>query len=55
MINYLNDTAMLNYREQEIDKLIMAKKWNNLDEYNKIGAIYSYVQNDILLGYNTVR
>lgn len=52
MTNYLNDTAMLNYHEQEIAKLVMAKKWNNLDEYNKIGAIYSYVQNDILLGYN---
>lgn len=52
MTNYLNDTAMLNYHEQEIAKLVMAKKWNNLDEYNKIGAIYSYVQNEILLGYN---
>lgn len=52
MTNYLNDTAMLNYREQEIAKLVMAKKWNNLDEYNKIGAIYNYVQNEILLGYN---
>lgn len=52
MTNYLNDTAMLNYREQEIAKLVMAKKWNNLDKYSKIGAIYSYVQNDILLGYN---
>lgn len=52
MTNYLNDTAMLNYREQEIAKLVMAKKWNNLYEYNKIGAIYNYVQNEILLGYN---
>lgn len=52
MTNYLNDTAMLNYREQEIAKLVMAKKWNDFDEYNKIGVIYSYVQNDILLGYN---
>lgn len=52
MTNYLNDTAMLNYRDQEIAKLVMAKKWKDLDEYNQIGAIYSYVQNDILLGYN---
>lgn len=52
MTNYLNDTAMLNYHEQEIAKLVMAKKWNDLDEYNKIGAIYSYVQNEILFGYN---
>lgn len=52
MTNYLNDTAMLNYREQEIATLVMANKWNYLDEYNKIGAIYNYVQNEILLGYN---
>lgn len=52
MTNYINDTAMLNYCEQEIAKLVMAKKWNDFDEYNKIGAIYSYVQNNILLGYN---
>lgn len=52
MTNYLNDTAMLNYCEQEIATLVMANKWNDLDEYNKIGAIYNYVQNDILLGYN---
>lgn len=52
MTNYLNDTAMLNYCEQEIATLVMANKWKDLDEYNKIGAIYNYVQNDILLGYN---
>lgn len=52
MTNYLNDTAMLNYREQEIAKLVTAKNWNNFDEYNKISAIYNFVQNDILLGYN---
>lgn len=52
MTNYLNDTAMLNYRDQEIAKLVMANKWNDLDKYYKIGAIYDYVQNNILLGYN---
>lgn len=52
MKQYLNDTAMLNYCEQEIAELVMANKWNDLDEYNKIGAIYRYVQNNILLGYN---
>lgn len=52
MTNYLNDTAMLNYLDQEIAKLVMANKWNDLDEYDKISAIYNYVQNDILLGYN---
>lgn len=52
MKQYLNDTTMLNYCEQEIAELVKAKKWNDFDEYNKIGAIYDYVQNNILLGYN---
>lgn len=52
MKQYLNDTTMLNYCEQEIAELVKAKKWNDFDEYNKIGTIYDYVQNNILLGYN---
>lgn len=52
MKQYLNDTTMLNYCEQEIAELVKAKKWNDFDEYNKIGVIYDYVQNNILLGYN---
>lgn len=33
-------------------ELSARKKWNDLDEYDKIGAIYDFVQNEILLGYN---
>ncbi len=43
---------MLNYRAKEIVDLIDCEKWNGLDEFDKIGAIYDYVQNKILLGYN---
>ncbi len=52
MENYLKDTAMLNYHAQEIVDLIDARKWNDLNEFEKIGAIYDHVQNSILLGYN---
>ncbi len=52
MERYLKDTVMLNYKAQEIVDLIEAQDWNTLDEYGKIGAIYDYVQNKILLGYN---
>lgn len=52
MEKYLKETAMLNYRAQEIVKLIEAHKWNELNEFDKIGAIYNYVQNEIVLGYN---
>ncbi|MDE7453343.1 MAG: transglutaminase-like domain-containing protein [Clostridia bacterium] len=52
MEKYLKDTAMLNYHAQEIVGLIEAHKWNDLNGFDKIGAIYDYVQNKILLGYN---
>lgn len=52
MEKYLKDTVMLNYHAQEIVNLINTHKWNDLNTYDKIGAIYDYVQNNILLGYN---
>lgn len=52
MERYLTNTAMLNYDAAEITELIRAQKWNDLDEYAKIDAIYDFVQNKILLGYN---
>jgi len=52
MERYLKATAMLNYNSQEIADLIKTQKWNDLDEFAKIGAAYDYVQNQIILGYN---
>lgn len=43
---------MLNYLAPQIADLINKQKWNDLNEFEKIGAIYDYVQNKILLGYN---
>ena len=52
MEKYLNETKLLNYGSNEITTLIAERKWNTLNEFDKIGAIYDYVQNKILLGYN---
>lgn len=52
MENYLKNTAMLNYQAPQIADLVNVQKWNDLNEFEKIGAIYDYVQNKILLGYN---
>lgn len=52
MENYLKNTAMLNYQAPQIADLINVQKWNDLNEFDKIGVIYDYVQNKILLGYN---
>ena len=49
---YLEVTEMLNFRSQEIQKLVVKKHWSNLTEYNKIKSIYEFVQNDILFCLN---
>lgn len=52
MKNYLKNTVMLNYQTPQIADLINTQKWSYLKEFEKIDAIYDYVQNKILLGYN---
>ena len=49
---YLQKTRMLNYESDRIRALVKAHKWDALDEYQKIGAVYDFVRNDILFGYN---
>lgn len=49
---YLENTKMLNYEAESIQSLIKSRKWLALDEYQKIGAIYDFVRNEILFGYN---
>lgn len=49
---YLMATTMLNYESEKIKSLISKRNWKELDEFNKIRAIYSFVQNEILFGYN---
>lgn len=50
---YLKETAMLNYSSPAIKELVNSKGWREKTEYDRIGEIYNYVQNNILFGYNT--
>lgn len=49
---FLEPTKKLNYQSQRLQELIKNKKWNGLDEYEKIESVYDFVQNEILFGYN---
>lgn len=49
---YLLETAMLNFSAQNIVSLILKRNWKSLDEFSKIGAIYNFVRDEILFGYN---
>jgi len=50
--DYLIATPMLDFAHESIKALIEQKAWHLLSRYDAIGAIYNYVRDDILFGYN---
>lgn len=50
--NYLNKTPILDIDAPEIQTLINERAWKSLDTFNKIGAAYTFVKDEILFGYN---
>lgn len=52
MKQYLKETPMLNYSSQNIQELIILRKWNEEDNFFKIQKIYNFVRDEILFGYN---
>lgn len=44
---------MLNFQAPTIQNLIKQKKWLELNAFNKIKAVYEFVQNEIKFGYNS--
>lgn len=52
MNKYLEKTGLLDYENIEIQELINDKDWLKLSELEKIRAIYDYVRDEILFGYN---
>jgi len=49
---YLATTAMLDFEHPAIQRLVDQQGWRHLTRYVAIGAIYNYVRDDILFGYN---
>lgn len=49
---YIAETHMLDYSATSIQRLIESRKWKELDTFACIKAIYNYVRDEILLGYN---
>jgi hypothetical protein len=52
MENLLKETTMLNYNAPQIRELVLNKKWQALNEKDRILAIYNYIRDDIAFGYN---
>ena len=49
---FLKETRMLNYRAESIQNLVEARGWRQLEEYERIGAVYDFTRNEVLFGYN---
>ena len=52
MDRYIQETDMLDYSNANIQKLIQARAWQKLDTFGCIKAVYNFVRDEILFGYN---
>ncbi len=50
--NFLLETPMLDFNHAQIQALISQRHWQDLSQYDAIGAIYHYVRDEIYFGYN---
>ncbi len=53
MRRYLTETTMLDFSHPSIQNLIARQDWRSLGEFERIKAIYDYVRDTILFGYNS--
>lgn len=49
---YLEQTKMLDYGTESIGQLVRERGWRTLPAYDRIGAIYNFVKDEIKFGYN---
>lgn len=52
MDKYIQETNMLDYQNPHIQQLIQSRGWRELTAFDRIKAIYNYVRDEILFGYN---
>lgn len=52
MEKYLKETKMLDYTNENIQQLIQKRKWNTMEEFERLKSIYNFVRDEILFGYN---
>ena len=52
MKKYLRETKMLDYSSKNIQQLIRERNWNDIEEFERLKSIYTFVRDEILFGYN---
>ena len=50
--NYLRETKILDYSSEQIQLRVEGRGWKNLPETERVKAIYNFVKDEILFGYN---
>ena len=50
--NYLLATRMLDFENASIQKFVEKRGWKSLPQFDQIKAIYNFVRDEILFGYN---
>ncbi|QUH18819.1 transglutaminase-like domain-containing protein [Alkaliphilus sp. B6464] len=53
METYLKPTKLLDFNTPDIEHLIKKRKWNYLNQEEKIALAYDFVRNEIKFGYNS--
>lgn len=51
---YLSATSLLDYQHPALQDLIDERGWRSLSTYERIGAAYDFVRDEIVFGYNAV-
>lgn len=52
LCDFLRPTDLLDFSSIDIQDLIATRGWQQLSDYDRIGAIYDFVRNEIKFGYN---
>ncbi len=52
MNRYLAQTPMLDFSNADIQHLVKSRRWMELDMFERLKAIYNFVRDEILFGYN---
>lgn len=52
MNEYLEETKLLDYECDSIQKLVETRKWKSLDDFHKIQEAHNFIRDEIKFGYN---
>lgn len=51
--NYLKETSLLDFSSGSIQELMTSRAWFDLNSFERVGAAYDFVRDEIVFGYNS--